>query len=85
MTDHTIPTEAQTAAAFDGPALAISNFMIHPMSGSLLRLSFVEAAFGTERFNYRTAVVLDRDGARNLADMLLRFAGPALDEKASGQ
>jgi hypothetical protein len=78
--DPIVPTAEQTAAAFAGPAFGVTNFMIHPISAGMLRLSFVEAIpLGTAVANYRTAVVLDQDGARNLAELLMRFVPAKAD------
>ena len=76
MSDPTIPTVEMTAAAFKGPAYAISNFMVHPVSAGLLRLSFIEMTPAGSNPEYRAAVILDPVGARNLAEILLRFAAP---------
>ncbi|MCK1742509.1 hypothetical protein IVA80_16960 [Bradyrhizobium sp. 139] len=77
MTDLTVPppetpSKEMTAAAFGGPAYAMTNFMIHPLSAEILRLSFVEAPAGGDP-QFRTAVIMDRQGAINLADLLMRF------------
>lgn len=63
-----------TEAAFDGPSLGITNFIVHPITPNMLRLSFVEALADGSKPKFRTAVILTPDGAQNLADLLLRFA-----------
>lgn len=77
MSENAVPSAEQTAAAFAGPALAITNFTVHPLSEDLLRLSFIEAQIGGISPQYRTAVVLDREGAGNLAALLMRFSTKA--------
>jgi hypothetical protein len=76
MTEPIAPSNEMTEAAFSGPALAISNFMIHPITPNVLRLSFVESPADGSNPQYRTAVILTPEGARNLAELLLRFAPP---------
>jgi hypothetical protein len=69
----TTPSQEMTAAAFGGPACAITSFMVHPTSPGILRLSFVEMQPDGSSPQFRTAVVLTIEGARNLADLLMRF------------
>lgn len=84
MSDQMALTAELTAAAFKGPAYAITNFTIHALSEDLMRLSFIEAPIlNPELAQYRAAVVLDAEGAWNLAQLLLRFATPP-KENAGG-
>lgn len=74
MSEPTVPTPEMTAAAFSGPSYAITNFMVHPVTAGLLRVSFVETHPDGSNPQYRAAVVLDAEGAQNLGEVLLRYA-----------
>lgn len=81
MSEPTKPSEELNAVVFSQPAVGITNFTIHPMPGGLLRLSFVESASpeGSSNYHFRAAILLDLDGARNLAELLSHYF-PAKEE-----
>jgi hypothetical protein len=82
MNDMLVPTNEMSLAAFAGPAFAITNFTVHPIAAGLLRVSFIETLLDGSNPQYRAAVVLDPEGARNLAELLLRFAPPKAEPSA---
>src|SRR6267154_6071170 len=76
MEEHRVPSAEQTAVAYSGAALAVTNFTLHPASPGMMRLSFLESAPDGSNPQFRCAVLLDSEGMRNLAELLLRLAPP---------
>lgn len=74
MEDQIVPSAEQTKAAYSGPAFGVSNFTIHAAAPGLMRLSFIESLPDGSNPQFRCAVMLDGEGMRNLAELLLRLA-----------
>jgi hypothetical protein len=83
MSEPTRPSAELSEVVFSQPAVGITNFTIHALPSGLLRLSFVESASldGLSNYHFRAAVLLDQDGARNLAELLSHFF-PAKEESS---